>query len=101
MAHQANSQSLSQNGLAVYKAIIALLVLAMVLYIHSCSAVRAFQGFIGQNLQGFSKKCKYFVDHALELFLLGYLKVLFSVECHVSTLLITLGAKTLCGESLD
>lgn len=103
MAPQALLENLYQDGPAVYKAISVLLVLATVLYIHSRSAVKDVSRFplIGQNVGGFSKRRRYFVNHALELFLEGYLKVPFNVEHHMSILLIILSSKTLCGVSLQ
>lgn len=103
MAHQPVLESLYQDGPAVYKAISVLLVLATVLYLHSRSAVKDVSRFplIGQNVGGFSKRRRYFVNHALELFSEGYLKVPFNVEHHISILLIILSLKTLCGVSLQ
>ena len=102
MAHQHKVESFSQASLTVYKAISVLSILATVLYIRSRYAVRAVSRFplIGQNLGGFSKRRKYFADHALGLFLEGYRKVLLNVERHRSILLILLSSKTRCGVSL-
>ncbi|KAF6233972.1 hypothetical protein HO173_007802 [Letharia columbiana] len=87
MAHQALLENLYQDGPAVYKAISVLLVLATVLYLHSRSAVKDVSRFplIGQNVGGFSKRRRYFVNHALELFLEGYLKFKDSVWRVTST----------------
>lgn len=103
MAHQPKLESLYQGGPVVYKAVSVLLVLATVLYLHSRSAIKDVSRFplIGQNVGGFSKRRRYFVNHALELFLEGYLKVPFNVEHHISILLIILSSKTLCGVSLQ
>lgn len=87
MAHQPVLESLYQDGPAVYKAISVLLVLATVLYLHSRSAVKDVSRFplIGQNVGGFSKRRRYFVNHALELFSEGYLKFKDSVWRVTST----------------
>lgn len=77
MAHQTEIQNLFPQGSAAYWGLSMLLVLATVLYIHSRSTVKGVRQFplIGQNVGGFSKRRRYFVHHALELFLEGYLKV--------------------------
>ena len=102
MAHQPKLENHSLDSLAVYKAISAFLVLSTVLYIHSRAAVWSVSKFplIGQNLGGSSKRRRYFVDHALELFLEGYLRVLLHADRRTSIVLIVSSVRTLCGVSL-
>ena len=106
MAHQPKVETKvedhSLDSLAVYKAISAFLVLATVLYIHSRAAVWSVSKFplIGQSLGGSSKRRRYFVDHALELFFEGYLKVLLYADRRASILLIISSGRILCGVSL-
>ena len=106
MAHQPNVKTKVENhlldSLAVYKAVSAFLILATVLYIHSRAAVWSVSKFplIGQSLGGSSKRRRYFVDHALELFIEGYLKVLLYADRRTFILLIISSGRTLCGVSL-
>lgn len=73
---QPSSNSFLQHGSAVYGIISTFLFLAIILYACYRSTDASKFPLIGQNLGGFIRRRIYFSNHALELFLEGYEKVL-------------------------